>query len=234
LISGNNTVCLGDNTILTASGGGNYSWNTGQISSSISVVPSAATNYSVFVSVGSCKDTAAYSVAVVPNPTATAASNVTISQGQSTTLTATGGGTYSWSSGGATATISVTPLVTTTYCVFVTDANGCSDSACVKVTVTPMECLEEVYVPNAFSPNGDGENDLFRVYFVNIACVKKFSMEIYDRWGEKVFQSAEPVFFWGGEHNGTVMNSAVFVYYMYVQFVSGQEVNKKGNVSLVR
>ena len=231
-VSGTTNICQGQSATLTASGGGTYSWSNGNISSYI-IVSSAGTYY-VIASIGSCSDTASATVTIFPNPTATAASNVTISQGQSATLTATGGGTYLWSNGAIGATNVVTPLSSMWYCVTVTDANNCTDSSCVTVTVTPMECPEGIYVPNAFSPNNDNENDYFRIYLANIACVKYFKLMIYSRWGEKIFQTNDPGFLWDGSFPGTQQNSAVFTYYMYLRFENGDEVNKKGNVSLVR
>ena len=233
-ISGNDTVCSGNPSVLTATGGGSYLWNTGLTSSSITVAPTTATNYSVTVTLGGCVVSAGYSVSVIPSPTANAGANVMIGMGETTTLTATGGGTYSWSNGMSGQSISVNPTVTTQYCVIVTDVSGCSDSSCVMVFVKPMDCPEKIYVPNAFSPNMDNENDFFQVYFVNPLCIKTFSMKIYDRWGEEILITSDPAFKWDGVYKGMLQNSAVFTYYMYVQFVSGEEVTKKGNVSLVR
>ncbi|MBI4931371.1 MAG: gliding motility-associated C-terminal domain-containing protein [Bacteroidetes bacterium] len=233
-ISGNDTICFGDNTNLTASGGGNYLWNTSATTSSINVSPTSTTNYSVIVSVGSCKDSATYSVAVVPNPIANAGTSVSVSQGQSTTLTASGGGTYSWSNGAIGATNIVNPNSTTQYCVYVTDASGCTDTSCLIVYVKPMDCSDGVYVPNAFSPNEDNENDFFQVYFVNPSCVKYFKFFMYNRWGEKIFQTNDPGFVWDGSYPDMTQNSAVFTYYMYVQFTNGNDLSRQGNVSLVR
>ena len=233
-ISGNDIICFGDNVNLTAAGGGNYLWNTGQTSSSINVSPASTTNYSVVVSVGSCSDIATATVIVNPNPVASAGSGIGITQGQSATLTANGGGTYSWSNGVIGATNIVNPNSTTQYCVYVTDSNGCVDSSCVIVYVKPIDCTDGVYVPNAFSPNGDNENDFFQVYFVNVSCVKYFKIMIYNRWGEKIFYTNDPGFQWDGSYPEFTQNSAVFTYYMYVRFTNGNEVSKKGNVSLVR
>jgi hypothetical protein len=71
-------------------------------------------------------------------PTANAGGNKTICNGTSTTLTATGNGTYRWSTNATTASITVNPVITTTYTVTVTGANGCTNSAQAIVTVTPL------------------------------------------------------------------------------------------------
>ncbi|MEZ4781521.1 MAG: hypothetical protein R2816_08170 [Flavobacteriaceae bacterium] len=130
------TICEGDSVTLTASGGTNYLWNTGETTASITVNPTATTVYSVTVSDGVDSDTDDVQVTVNPLPTANAGADVTITNGNSTTLTATGGGTYLWSTGETTASITVSPSVTTTYSVTVTNGVGCQATDAVIVTVT--------------------------------------------------------------------------------------------------
>jgi len=85
----------------------------------------------------------------------------------------------------------------------------------------------ELFVPNVFSPNDDGENDLFIARGTGI---RNFKMVVYDRWGNKVFESEDIMQGWDGTFRGVKMNSAVFVYYI----LSGDEVISKGNVTLLR
>jgi gliding motility-associated-like protein len=224
---------MGTSAVLVASGGGTYAWSNGATSPSINVSPTSNTVYTVTVTVGTCTGSAAHSLVVVATPTASVGSNVTISQGSSATLSAGGGGNYSWSNGALGATDIVNPAVTSNYCVYVNN-KGCTDTACVTVFVTPLECNDGVYIPNAFSPNGDNENDFFRVYFQNILCVEYFKIFIYNRWGQTVFLSNDPAFAWDGAYPEMDHNTAVFTYYMSVRFKNGDEVNKKGNVSLIR
>jgi len=162
-------------------------------------------------------------------------------QVQSATLTASGGGTYSWtpSTGLSTTTgntVIASPTQTITYCVIVTDNNGCSDTACVTVFVeVPCPANGEILtVPNAFSPNNDNVNDVFCLQGWNY-CVDDFIVYIYDRWGEKVFESFDPDFCWDGYYNGKIMDSQVFVYYIKAKYNNIKEdVIKKGNISLIR
>jgi gliding motility-associated-like protein len=104
------------------------------------------------------------------------------------------------------------------------------------VTIEPIDCsgAGELYLPNAFSPNGDGENDVLQLYYGNMQCITTFELQIYDRWGEKVFQTTDPDFSWDGYYKGTVEGTAVFVYYMKAKLIIGGDLNKKGNVSLIR
>jgi gliding motility-associated-like protein len=228
------SICPGTSTSLAASGGTNYLWNTGSTGSVIAVTPASTSTYSVIVSNGNCSDTASATVTVLAPPNATAASNATITAGVQTTLSATGGGTYSWSpSTDLSCTNCANPVAspqqTTEYCVYITDAAGCTDSACVIVTVD-FPC-EPIFIPNAFSPNNDGENDSLFVYG---SCIKEMKLIIYNRWGEKVYEGTDPKQGWDGMYRGKPENAAVFDYYLTYTLSNGNEGAKKGNVSLVR
>lgn len=235
-VSGNAVICQGEIAQLSASGGGTYLWSTGATTSSISV--SSAGNYSVVVSANGCSDSASATVTVNPNPTANTGNNVIITQGQSATLTASGGGTYAWSNGSADSTLVVSPTLSTGYCVTVTNGNGCIDTSCVMVIVEPLDCskllLGEVFLPNAFSPNGDGENESIKIYFGDINCIKTFNLLIYNRWGEKVFEANAPVAEWDGSYKGNPEESGVFAYYLNVVLYNNDEIKRSGNLSLIR
>jgi len=132
-----NVICEGAASVLTASGGGTYSWSTGQTGASISVSPTATTTYSVTVTNNGCTDVANVTVMVNTVTAQASASPAGICEGATTVLTATGGGTYSWSTGQIGASITVAPTATTTYMVTVTN-NGCTDVASVTVNVTTV------------------------------------------------------------------------------------------------
>ena len=195
------------------------------------------TVYTVTVTIGNCTDTASATVSVVPGPTVTVSSNVTITQGQTVSLTATGGGTYSWNNGATNSVITVSPMVNTGYCVTVSNGS-CIDTACVTVTVEPVDCSPsatgELFLPNAFSPNTDGENDVLKIYFGNMYCIESLELHIYNRWGEKVFETTDPNFKWDGSYKNKMEGTEVFVYYMKAELISGDKIVKKGNISLVR
>jgi len=236
-VSGNTNLCPGSSTTLTAGGGSGFSWSTGETTASVNV--SSAGTYSVIVSSGSCSDTTSATVTVNPNPTATVSPDITITQGQSTNLSASGGTTYTWDNGDNGASITVSPLVTTVYCVTVFDANNCYDTSCVTVIVELCSTAGTLYLPNAFSPNGDGENDSLQIYYGIPECIKTLHLVIYNRWGEKVYETDKPDFKWGGDNQvqgrgGRVMNTQALPYYMDAEIVDGTLISKKGNISLVR
>jgi predicted transcriptional regulator len=138
-ITGDNQICLGESTTLTASGGTSYTWSTGNTGANLTVSPTSSTIYSVTATdQNGCSGTSSRAVTVSPLPTARISGTAIICTGQATTLTASGGTSYTWSSGQTTAVITVTPTAFTSYRVTVSDANGCSSTASLSVIVNPL------------------------------------------------------------------------------------------------
>ncbi len=137
-ITGNNSICSGGQSTLTASGGGTYSWNTGSTTASITVNPTTTTSYTVTVTNGNCTATDTFTISVFNIPTATVTGNLNICTGGQTQLTASGGNTYSWSTGATTASILVSPTTSTTYTVTVSNGN-CSSTTTTTVVVQAMQ-----------------------------------------------------------------------------------------------
>lgn len=127
------------------------------------------------------------------------------------------------------------PVATTLYTVIGTNAAGCLDSAQVQVKVIEDRPL---FIPNAFSPDGNGTNDGFTV-FGGPAVDQINTLRVYDRWGGLVFERDdfmpnEPSLGWDGTVDGKRVNSAVFVYYASVRYINGSTVEFKGDVTVVR
>lgn len=235
-INGEGEICEGETITLTASGGDSYEWNTGATDAQITVSPSITTTYTVIVTVGSCSDTATAEVIVTPSPVASISGNLIISDSESSTLTASpdGATSYSWSPAEGLSctdcqTTEATPLQSTTYCVIVTDANSCSDSTCVNVEVDFI--CDEIFIPTIFSPNGDGNNDFLCVLG---DCIGSMQLEIFTRWGEKVFTAQDQTECWDGTFRGEALNTGVFVYKLRVVLTNGQEIEGAGNINLVK
>lgn len=89
-----------------------------------------------------------------------------------------------------------------------------------------------VHVPNAFSPNGDGNNDLLLLFVGED--VQSFTFTVYDRWGNRVVQTSDPTFKWDGTFNNKPLNTGVFAYQLDIRFFGGLQEIKSGNITLIR
>ncbi|MBN4062495.1 gliding motility-associated C-terminal domain-containing protein, partial [Bacteroidales bacterium AH-315-I05] len=167
-----------------------------------------------------------------------AGADTTITTGETITIggspTASGGipaYAYDWSpvtsmDDPSSANPVISPTTTTTYIVVITDSAGCQSTDDITVTVTDPY----YFVPNVFSPNGDGIHDML---FVEGKALENIRFTIYDRWGEKVFESNSLEVGWDGTYKGKEMNSTVFVYILEAS-LDGQTIKENGNITLVR
>ena len=118
------------------------------------------------------------------------------------------------------------------YIVQVTDFKGCNiwDTVYVK----PGTCCEEVYIPNAFSPNGDGVNDIFRA--ITSAGIQLFHFDVYNRWGELVWNTNDYTKGWDGSSKGegASNNSTYYYIFAYKCLTDGKTYIKKGDVMVIR
>lgn len=125
-----------------------------------------------------------------------------------------------------------TPEQTTIYTVKVTDFNGCTGTDTVQVTVRQPECdMPYIFIPNAFTPNGDGNND---VLYVRGVIIDEMQLLIYNRWGEKVFESNIQSSGWDGTFKNKELPPDVYGYYLFVRCENGDTLTKKGNITLLR
>ncbi|MCH2232425.1 MAG: gliding motility-associated C-terminal domain-containing protein [Crocinitomicaceae bacterium] len=148
--------------------------------------------------------------------------DLTISGGTSTYI-------YNWSNGEITEDI--VGLSYGNYVVTVTDDNTCSNTETISVLNNEIDCHYHIYVPNTFTPNGDGEND---VLYVRGQGVKEIQFLIYNRWGNKVFESNSLNFGWDGFYKNIEQDNAVFVYVIKGKFENDQPFEQKGNVTIVK
>jgi gliding motility-associated-like protein len=135
---------------------------------------------------------------------------------------------YLWSSGQTTPTISViNPGI---YTLLVTDSNGCigMDST----NIIDSACPQYVYFPSAFTPNGDGRNDLFRPKFAGPT--NEYKLAVYDRWGRRVFESSNPSEGWDGTTGGRQQPDGTYVWFCVYKLYQQPERMQKGTVILIR
>ena len=105
-------------------------------------------------------------------------------------------------------------------------------SELIKILTYPYVCDEPyLFVPNAFSPNDDGEND---VLFVRGPLIKEMVFRIYDRWGELIFESFDRATGWDGLFRGKPMDPDVYDYYLKVTCIDEVETIIKGNITLLK
>ena len=221
---------------VSASGGTpgfTFTWSNSSTNDTISNLTSGS--YTVVATdANGCIDSTTVVVGNTSGANANAGTAVTITAGQSTVLNGSGGVSYTWSPPAGLSCTNcqfpvATPSVTTVYTLTVTDANGCTDSDTVTVFVD-IAC-GEIFVPNAFSPNGDNANDTF---YVRGNCIKFMQFEIYNRWGEKVFSSTDPAKGWDGTWRGEKCEAATFTYFLRATLIDDTQINKQGTISLVK
>lgn len=166
-----------------------------------------------------------------------------IALGESSIITATPNlddYTYQWDpssdlSNPNSPTSNASPKETTTYKVNIIDAGEfgvCIRTDSVTIFVFDVICGEpNIFVPNSFTPNGDGEND---EVWVRGGDITDLEFSIFNRWGELVFETRDQSIGWDGSYNGKIAEPAVYVYHLRVRCGDGQNYFTKGNITLIR
>ncbi|MEO8734162.1 MAG: T9SS type B sorting domain-containing protein, partial [Flavobacteriales bacterium] len=226
-------VCPGDAVVLRASGGIAYAWSPiASNTDSLVLAPAVAGDYSVavFDDIG-CVDTAFVEVTLFPQPSVSVLGAATIDYGESTILQASGSGTFIWSPDSSLSCATcpdpiASPITTTVYTVQLTDTNGCTATDAVTVLFRGT-----LFVPNTFTPNGDGFNDRFYALGKEI---EEFKMMVFDRWGMLLFSTDRLGDGWDGTYHG--QNSPVDTYVWRIDLTEndGKQRTVYGHVNLVR
>ncbi len=194
--------------------------------------PQAPVSYIVTVTNGSC--TAADTIFIrVIHPEADAGPDHEILLGESVQLNASGCSQYSWSPGqllndSLSSSPVATPEITTVFTVLGV-LEGCQDSDTIVVHV--IDIGDALFVPNAFTPNKDGRNDFFGP--VRQGQVNDFEMVIFNRWGQRVFESTSITKWWDGTFGGQLQPEGTYIYIIRMR-ISGHPLMKTGRVSLIR
>lgn len=253
VLSANDSICAGETTVITAGSTNSlitfdtYVWGPDTILVSPSSTNQATVNptvnqYVVVTATSSNGCTATDSIQIfvgdIPLASVSAsASENSVAEGTTVTLYGTPSGmSYEWSPGTGVTNVNAQnteALVeeTTVYTLKVTDG------ICLRTDTTLVEVFTficgnpYVYVPNAFSPNGDGENE---VLYVRGVLVEEMLFRVFDRWGELVFESIDRGNGWDGTFRGKPMDPDTYDYYLKVTCIGGDEEITKGNVTLLR
>lgn len=236
------TICYGERASLYASGGAYYVWAPLNTLTSPRLPetyawPKDTTLYTVTVTdtLGCPKPVqSSVMVNVVPPVPAFAGNDTIITLGQPFQLHASGGATYRWSPADGLNRTDIADPVTGinrdfTYQVQVFTPEGCKgeDDIFVRFIAGP-----EIYVPNAFTPNGDGINDVFRPLPVGITRLDRF--QVFNRWGEEIFITSKYLRGWDGNFGGRKAEAGTYVWVVQGLNTDGKLVEKRGTVTLIR
>ncbi|MBN8695010.1 MAG: gliding motility-associated C-terminal domain-containing protein [Bacteroidetes bacterium] len=220
--------------------GQNYFWSPSLgLSDSLSPNPISSplstTTYTLTVISNGCPSISdEVTIIVHPLPIINAGLDDTITSGSSVMLNASGGLQYIWSPSLGLSNVGIynpiaSPTVSTEYIVSSTDIYGCTNVDSVFVTVI----ASTVWLPTAFSPDGNGSNDIF---FVRGEGVTDFEFSIFNRWGEQLFYTNNISEGWDGKRQlgGEDLPQGAYVYYVKGTLSTGEKINTNGLVNLIR
>jgi gliding motility-associated-like protein len=244
------TLCVGEVAHLSASGAYSYTWSPSAgldhtNAPSVTASPTTTTTYMAVGhdDIGCFTDTAYYNVKVYPIPTVSAGADKTINVGRSVTLVpaiSADVNSVVWSPttgvvSSTYPTITVQPTEDTRYKVVVKNAGGCKSESLVTVHVLCNGA--NVFIPNTFSPNGDGSNEIFYPRGTGLFTIK--IARVFNRWGEIVyekndFKANDEKAGWDGTYKGQKLAPDVFVYMFEIVCDNNTTLVYKGNIALIR
>ena len=237
-ISNDTIICPNDSALIWASNSDQYLWKP---SSSLSnpdsshtfAFPSIPTTYSVDLQNNSgCSVTLSVFVDILPLPYVNAGPDLFISFGEEVILQGnTNANSFAWYSSGYMSCTSclnpsVSPSQTTSYILSVTDTNGCQNSDSVSIFINGV-----LYVPNTFTPNNDGINDVFEI---NGQEIKEFEIWIFNRWGELLYNTKNMNSFWDGTYKGNLVQIDTYVWKIKYEDYHKNYGNITGHVNVLK
>jgi len=249
-ISPDTGICIGNTVPIRVSGGANYEWigTTAGLSSISSPNPIAKPDQSTIYRVRSTAAAGCFpketeiNIQVYPIPMVSLGQDITTSATSTVTLSAQTSAdvtTWSWSPANfLSCTNCLQPLATPSqdmvYTLEVSNENGCIASDEIKIIVGCDE--NKVYIPNAFTPNGDGKNDRFQIQATGIKEIESF--QIYNRFGQLVYEikNGDPSnssHAWDGRFKGMIQASGTYVYFIQLRCYNNQPIVRKGSVVLL-
>lgn len=243
-----NNPCVGQTLMLRASDampGGTYSWaypdggtTTIQAPSRLNATISMSGTYSVTYSVNNCPSSAIALITVYPNPLLiNMTPDQTIKWGESVQLFVEGAFVYRWAPNDGSIDNPninnpvVSPEATTRYYVYGSNEVGCIDTATIEITVNDDA---DEFIPTAFTPNGDGLNDVFRIRRLQRS-QKLIEFSIYNRYGERVYHNEySPDAGWDGTYKDQPCDMGTYFYQIILGLRDGTTRMHKGDVTLIR
>ncbi len=239
-----NGKCIGTASVSVSGGTGPmmYSWNdpaNQQTQNAVALCPGIFTVLITDAHGCTTLDSVIVNYSDYIPPLAATAVPELIFQGQTSQLNATNysAGSYSWAPPLSLNSTTIPNPVSNSnqdiiYVVTYTDELGCENSDTVRIRVKEVTCIEpEIFIPNAFTPNADGRND---VLYVRGNTIRELLLRVYDRWGEKVFETHVPGIGWDGTFKGKPVMPGVYDYYLDATCFDNEKFFKKGNVTVIR
>jgi len=224
-------VCVGQSATLTGSGATSYIWDNGVING-VAFVPIATATYTVVgTDNNGCENTDNLVLVVYPVEDFYLGADTTICPQDGIVLIANQSfETYQWSTGNSGPQINVN--TNETFVLTVTDVNGCSYTDDQTITIGE-DCFRTIYIPNAFTPNGDEYNRYLRTTGYNLDL---FEIRIYDRWGALMFVSKDINIHWDGTFAGKICPQGIYTYSVIYTTNAGNDDKLKlqGHVSILR
>lgn len=233
-------VCKWTEVTLTATAPGSaVAWQGLGAGHTVQVEARASATYTAVATDGNgCTASAAATIDVIDFSVQLTANPSIVLSGNPVTLTSSANGLYAvhaWlpenifaNQVATTQTIEATGAATTLSVIGVSE-DGCRDTASVMLTVNSNE--NDVFIPNAFTPNNDGRNDVFKVYGSSI---REIDMKIYNQWGNFVFETKDNNLGWNGTQNGKHQPVGVYMYIIKIRLNNEDSFIKKGSVTLIR
>ncbi len=235
-------ICAGQSVQMDASGGGSYKWTPAAGLSAYNIPnptarPTDSAEYQVLITNEyGCKDSATVAINIYRKTVIDAGPDKYMLMGDTASLTASIKGTglsYYWTpdmylSDSRVLNPKINPPEDITYTLHVTSSAGCGSG----IDEVKVFLYNGLYIPNAFTPNGDGVNDVFRV--IPLENFKLTRLSIYNRWGKIVFNTSTPGAAWDGRYNGAPQPTGTYIYYVEMKPAKGNTITRKGSILLIR
>ena len=232
VINGITSICAGDSVLLIATGGSSYLWSTGSTSASIYAL--GGTQYSV-TTTNPCGSASATATIQVDSVTA-------LFSADSITGTAPltihfinkskGATSYNWDFGGLGTTNTTSPSFTFTDAVTNVTLTATNALGCKSKYTLEIKNPSKLNIPNVFTPNGDGVNDVFKVLSIGIA---ELSAEIYDRWGLLIYRFSSSNAYWDGTNmSGSFVPEGTYFYLIKATGNDGVKFDERGFITLLK
>ena len=240
ITAGNDTIiCPKESAFLWADGAVFYQWQpestiVNQFGNEVTVSPNSSTNYSVIgIDDNGCTDTAYVYVGLYPYPSFETSNDVNAFFGDEIQLEAYSEitGSYIWSPVEFLSCIHcqnpiASPNQDITYEITFTDLNGCSSKEFITITYDAV-----VYIPNTFTPDNDGVNDVFQISGGNIITMECL---IFNRWGQVIHSLDSPGDFWNGTYEGFPCQDGTYIWKLKYTDFNNKKYELSGHINLIR